>query len=183
MGLRFNQQKESLMNKLLTVLLASFFAAGAAMAATSGSGAGALSGSTSGSTSGSVSGSTSNNTNTNTALSNNANLNSNTNTNTNTVNVYGPGSNTLARQQANSGQPSTGVSMMPGHNRTSGTRTAQAEPRSTRSCPPGLAKKDNGCMPPGLASRDRDDTRVMGNTGSHSTRHHRLSLRHRRDER
>jgi hypothetical protein len=168
-----HQQKEYLMNKLLTVLLASFFAAGGAMAATSGSGA------LSGSTSGSVSGSTNNNT--NTALSSNANVNTNSNTNTNNVNVYGPGSNKLARRQPSSG---TNVSMMPGHgSKPSGTRTAQAEPRSTHSCPPGLAKKNNGCMPPGLA-KDRDDTHTMGNTGSRPTRHHhRLSLRDRDDRR
>jgi hypothetical protein len=147
------------MSKLLSVLLAGLFAAGAAFAqtsttkpstTTSGAGAGSLSGSVSGSLLGSSS--TGTNTNTNTATSNNANVNANENTNTNTVNVYGPGSNKLARQQQQPG--STGVSMLPGHGKTSGTNTA-SNGSSDKACPPGLEKKDNGCMPPGL-------TRQMG---------------------
>jgi hypothetical protein len=170
-------------NRSLGLVIASLFAAGAAMAATGASGAGALSGSTSGSSSvsGSVSGST--NTNTNTATSSNTN----TNTNTNAVNVYGPGSNKLAKQQAASGatQPSTNVSMMPGkgktataptHSTRSGdTKVAQSTTHGAKPCPPGLAKKDNGCLPPGQAKKLSADTHVMGNVGTHHerTRKHR----------
>jgi ABC-type glycerol-3-phosphate transport system substrate-binding protein len=156
------------MNKLLSLLIAGFFAAGAAMAQTSTSGSGALSGSVSGS----KSDASSTNTNTNTATSTNANVNANTNTNTNNVNVYGPGSNKLARQQAASGsrQPSTDVSMMPGKGKTTDkTTTAQSQ---AKSCPPGLEKKDNGCLPPGQAKKQRSDTRVMGHTATRD-RHHR----------
>jgi hypothetical protein len=156
------------MNKALPVLLASLIGAAAIAQTSAGSGALAGSGSDSASTSGSLSGSTSSNT--NTATSNNANLNNNTNTNTNSVNVYGPGSNKLARQQAGrtTTQPSDSVSVMPNGRRAEqrDTRTAQ-----NKACPPGLAKKNNDCLPPGQAKKD--DTRTMGNTGAATAEHER----------
>ena len=171
------------MSKLLSVLIAAFFAAGAFAQTPSIS-----------PTSGAAS--------TSNATSTNNNTNTNTNTNTNNVNVYGPGSNKLARQQRRSG--ATGVSMLPGkghgdrtastggdHNRLGerGTRTADRGARSgeryasnSRSCPPGLAKKNNGCMPPGLARHDRNDSHVMGSRGDRFDRDHdRLAMRHDRD--
>lgn len=160
------------MKKLLSVLIAGCLAAGTAMAQTSSSGSGSLSGSASRSTSTS----TGTNTNTNTATSNNTNLNTNTNTNTNAVNVYGPGSNKLARQQAASGttQPSASVSMMPGRRGTTSGSTTIAQ-NGAKACPPGLAKKNNHCMPPGQAKKTMSDTRVMGAPGTTPHRHHHMA--------
>ena len=39
---------------------------------------------------------------------------------------------------------------------------ADRKDKAAKPCPPGLAKKNNGCMPPGQANK-HDDTRVMGN--------------------
>jgi hypothetical protein len=163
------------MSKLLSVLIAGLFAAGAAMAQGTTPGAGSTAGSKS------TSGST--NYNNNTASSTNANLNNNTNTNANNVNVYGPGSNKLARQQQPAG--TTGVSMMPGHGQMAKNdkvkdkkdksayypqdkqQTAANDKDKDKPCPPGLEKKNNGCMPPGQANHHEtqarnNDTRAMG---------------------
>jgi Flp pilus assembly protein TadG len=167
------------MSKLLSILIAGLFAAGAMAQTSTPSTTTTPSTSTSGAVSGSLSGSTSSNTNSNAAIS--ANANTNTNTNTNNVNVYGPGSNKLARQQQPAG--TTGVSTMPGQGNqvgsgstgsgTSGSGTNTASNLGSTACPPGLAKKDNGCMPPGQAKKS-SDTSSMGNnsgTGSHDKTH------------
>jgi hypothetical protein len=39
---------------------------------------------------------------------------------------------------------------------------ADRKDKAAKPCPPGLAKKNNGCMPPRQANK-HDDTRVMGN--------------------
>jgi hypothetical protein len=50
-------------------------------------------------------------------------------------------------------------------------------PNGPKACPPGLEKKDNGCMPPGQLRRH--DTHEMGNNGKHgrSGRDHHASRR------
>jgi hypothetical protein len=146
------------MSKLLSVLIAGLFAAGAAMAQGATPGAG--------STAGSKSTAAGTNTNTNTASSTNANLNSNTNTNT--VNVFGLGSRRLARQQAAAGQRQP-TGMLPGRHQQ---MAANDKPKD-KPCPPGLEKKNNGCMPPGQANHQQDtharnhDTRAMGAGARH----------------
>src|SRR5690348_8096889 len=87
---RVNQNRRSSMSKLLGILVAGLVAGGA-YAQTS------VSPTTSLNVSPSIGGSKS------AATSDNTNTNANSNSNSNTVNVYGPGSNKLARQQGAGG--------------------------------------------------------------------------------
>jgi len=45
-------------------------------------------------------------------------------------------------------------------------------PDGSRVCPPGLAKKNNGCLPPGQAKKMHNNTHVMGANPAHVNRAH-----------